>query len=152
MWDCCEREGGRLADLVRFHGKNIRFLVKSHFRASINVICQRIITGRYVEATIVNMRIFAAIRIVFVALSCKIFSAVYLGECGPLNTSNNWREDFFSRASFNQLGSSDSTIRMAGNPDRRLIMKKENPAFRAAGGSSNGGWRSSAGIRRLSLR
>ena len=125
-------------------------LVKSHFRACINVIFQRIITGRYVEVTIVNMRIFAAIRIVFVALSCEIFSAVYLGECGPL-TSNNWREDFFSRASFDQLESSDSTIRMAGNPDRRLIMKKENPAFRAAR-SSNGGWRSSAGIRRLSLR
>ena len=121
MWDCCEREGGRLADLVRFLGKNIRFLVKSHFRACINVICQRIITGRYVEVTIVNMRIFAAIRIVFVALSCKIFSAVYLGECGPL-TSNNWPEDFFSRASFDQLESSDSTIRMAGNPDRRLII------------------------------
>ena len=65
----------------------------------------------------------------FVAVSCKIFSA-------------------FTWANVSRY---DSTIRMAGNPDRRLIMKKENPAFRAAR-SSNGGWRSCAGIRRLSLR
>ena len=40
--------------------KNVRFLVKRHFfRACINVICQEIITGRYMEDIIFDMRILA---------------------------------------------------------------------------------------------
>ena len=121
----------QIADFVGFLGKNVRLAIS----------CQKLFSRLYQRHMATNHRWkvrgnyycqradFRCHSDRFVALSCKIFSA-------------------FTWANVSRY---DSTIRMAGNPDRRLIMKKENPAFRATR-SSNGGWRSSAGIRRLSLR
>ena len=61
LWDCSRETGRRLADLVRFLGKTIRFLVKRYNRPFTITICCENLMWRYVVCFTFITRIVTAI-------------------------------------------------------------------------------------------